>query len=134
MVNFAIEPCETHSPLMRNDAKSDSNPRNQRLQGSGTTIEYYRAHYRHLIAELPETANVKTQSQQSPYQARSIISEIRMSRLSHPRASLFAMLLLAAVFLLFGIVASAYEPSYSPAPNTFEGSARIFGNWLMGHS
>ena len=87
-----------------------------------------------MIAELPETANVKTQIPQSPCQERSLFSEIRMSRLRHPRASLFAMLLLAGVFLLFGMVASAYEPSYSPAPNTFEGSARIFGHWLMGHS
>ena len=61
-----------------------------------------------------------------------MISEIRMSRLSHPRASLFAMLLLAGVFLLFGLIASALEPSYTPAPNTFEGSARIFGHWLLG--
>jgi hypothetical protein len=87
-----------------------------------------------LIAELPETANVKTQTQQIPYRERPLISEIRMSRLSHPRASVFAMLLLAAVFLLFGLVASAYEPSYSPAPNTIEGTARIFGHWLMGYS
>lgn len=64
--------------------------------------------------------------------ARSIISEYRMSRLSHPRATLFAMILLAVVFGLFGLVASAFEPSYSPPPSTFEGAAMIFGDWLFG--
>jgi hypothetical protein len=76
--------------------------------------------------------NTHTQEVPEPDPARPIISEIRMSRLRHPRASLFAMLLLAAVFLLFGLIASALEPGFSPAPNTLEGSAMIFGHWLLG--
>lgn len=87
-----------------------------------------------LTVEKLRVINVKTHTQDysEPDPDRLIISEIRMSRLSHPRASLFAMLLLAAVFLLFGLIASAFEPGYSPAPNTFEGSAMIFGQWLLG--
>lgn len=60
-----------------------------------------------------------------------ILSEIRMSRLRYPRATLFAMILLAVVFLLFGWVASAFEPSYTPAPTTFEGAAMIIVQWLV---
>ena len=37
---------------------------------------------------------------------RPLISEIRMSRLRHPRASILAMVLLAAVFLAFGLDSS----------------------------
>jgi len=89
---------------------------------------------RNLTKEQMRVITVKTYTQElpEPDPGRPIISEIRMSRLSHPRASLFAMLLLAAVFLLFGLVASAFEPGYSPAPNTVEGSAMIFGHWLLG--
>jgi len=77
--------------------------------------------------------NVKTRTDtRSADTVRPIISEIRMSRLSHPRATLFAMLLLAAVFLLFGIVVSGLVPDYSPAPSTIEGSAMIFADWLFG--
>jgi len=87
-----------------------------------------------LTAETPRVIIVKTYTSEhpEPEPQRPILSEVRMSRLSHPRASLFAMLLLAGVFLLFGLVASAMEPGYSPAPNTFEGSAMIFGHWLFG--
>jgi len=87
-----------------------------------------------LTVEQLRASNVKTHTQEHPEPdpGRSILSEIRMSRLSHPRANLFAMLLLAVVFLLFGLVASAFEPGYSPAPNTLEGSAMIFGHWLVG--
>lgn len=35
---------------------------------------------------------------------------IRLSRLSHPRATMLAMILLAAVFLLFGLFANALHP------------------------
>jgi hypothetical protein len=60
-------------------------------------------------------------------------SELRMTRLSHPRANLLAVLLLAAVFLIFGLIASAaLEPSYTPAPSTAEGSMLLIGNWLLG--
>jgi hypothetical protein len=59
------------------------------------------------------------------------ISDMRLSRLSHPRASLVAMILLAAVFLMFGMFASAMEPSYSPAPNTINGAAGLIGDWVL---
>ena len=61
-----------------------------------------------------------------------MFSEIRMSRLAQPRATVVAMILLAVVFLLFGVFASAVEPTYSAAPNTLEGMATIFGNWVFG--
>lgn|GEM_PF-6994234 len=61
-----------------------------------------------------------------------VLSEIRMSRLRYPRATLFAMILLAVVFLLFGWVASAFEPAYTPAPSTFEGAAMIIVQRLVG--
>ena len=53
---------------------------------------------------------------------------IRLSRLTHPRASLIAMVLLTLVFGLFGLVASALHPELSaldPAtmPINFEGVA-----------
>ncbi len=35
----------------------------------------------------------------------------RLSRVSHPRATLWAMLLLALVFLGFGLVAEAFVPA-----------------------
>ena len=38
----------------------------------------------------------------------------RLSRISHPRATLWAMLLLALVFLCFGLVAEAYVPAGEP--------------------
>ena len=61
------------------------------------------------------------------------IGDMRLSRLSHPRASLVAMILLAAVFLMFGMFASAIEPSYSPAPNTINGAASLIGDWVLAH-
>ena len=61
------------------------------------------------------------------------VNEIRMSRLSHPRASLVAMLLLAGVFLLFGAFANAtVEHAHLPAPNTIEGAAMLLSDWLLG--
>lgn len=60
-------------------------------------------------------------------------SELRMTRLSHPRANLLAMILLAVVFLIFGLIAStALEPSYTPAPSSTEGTMLLIGNWLAG--
>ena len=61
---------------------------------------------------------------------------IRLSRLTHPRASLIAMVLLAIVFGLFGIVASLLHPELgaagpAAAPNTFEGAALLFSNWIF---
>ena len=59
------------------------------------------------------------------------VNEIRLSRLSHPRATLMAMVLLATVFLLFGVFASAIEPSHSAAPNTIEGALALIGDWML---
>ncbi len=61
---------------------------------------------------------------------------IRLSRLTHPRASLIALVLLAVVFGLFGIVASALHPELSAAvpatvPSLFEFAAGLFNNWTF---
>ena len=60
------------------------------------------------------------------------VAEMRMSRLSHPRATVLAMILLAVVFLMFGMFATAVEPSYSPAPNTVDGAMVLIGDWVLG--
>ena len=60
------------------------------------------------------------------------VNDMRLSRLSHPRATLVAMVLLAAVFLLFGMFANAVEPSYTPAPNTIDGALALIGDWVLG--
>ncbi len=60
------------------------------------------------------------------------VNEIRLSRLSHPRATLMAMVLLAGVFLLFGMFANATEVSHAAAPNTIEGAAMLIGDWVSG--
>ncbi|TNF84240.1 MAG: hypothetical protein EP301_11020 [Gammaproteobacteria bacterium] len=76
-----------------------------------------------------KTVNIKT----THIEYGPTIGDMRMSRLSHPRASLVAMALLAVVFLLFGMFASAIEPSYSPAPNTINGAASLIGDWVLSH-
>ena len=45
----------------------------------------------------------------------------RLSRISYPRATLWAMILLALVFLCFGLVAQAYVPATEPAPAVLDG-------------
>jgi hypothetical protein len=59
------------------------------------------------------------------------IGDMRLSRLSHPRATLMAMVLLAVVFLLFGMFANAVEPAYTPAPNTINGAMTLIGDWVL---
>jgi len=76
------------------------------------------------------TVNTKT----SQLKYGPTIGDIRLSRLSHPRASLFAMILLAVVFLLFGLFASAMEPSYTPAPATLNGTVSLIGDWVLAHT
>jgi hypothetical protein len=41
------------------------------------------------------------------------------------------MVLLAVVFLLFGMFANAVEPAYAPAPNTIDGAMALIGDWVM---
>ena len=62
------------------------------------------------------------------------IGDMRLSRLSHPRATILAMVLLAVVFLLFGFFASAGQVSYSPAPNTVDGAVSLIGKWVLAHT
>ena len=59
------------------------------------------------------------------------IGDMRLSRLSHPRATVMAMVLLAVVFLLFGMFANAVEPAYTPAPNTINGAMTLIGDWVL---
>ena len=82
-----------------------------------------------MIKRREKTVNTKT----TQIECGPTIGEMRMSRLSHPRASLVAMILLATVFLLFGLFASAVEPSYTPAPNTLGGAASLIGDWVVAH-
>ena len=60
---------------------------------------------------------------------------IRFSRLTHPRASRAAFVLLAGVFSLFGAVASALHPELGAAataatPKVLAGAAELLGNWI----
>ena len=48
-------------------------------------------------------------------------STFRLSRISNPRATLWAMILLALVFLCFGLVAQAYVPEIDPTGVAPEG-------------
>jgi hypothetical protein len=59
------------------------------------------------------------------------IGEMRMSRLGHPRATMVAAILLAVVFLLFGMFASAIEPGHAAAPNTINGAVALIGDWIL---
>jgi hypothetical protein len=74
-----------------------------------------------------KTVNTKT----TRIESGPTIGDMRLSRLRYPRASLLAMILLVVVFLLFGMIASAMEPSYTPAPNTINGAASLIGNWML---
>lgn len=79
------------------------------------------------------TVNSKT----TPIGYGPTVGDMRMSRLSHPRATLVAMILLAAVFLLFGMFASAVEPACVPAPTgmsspaSIDGSLSLIGHWVV---
>ena len=48
-------------------------------------------------------------------------SSFRLSRISYPRATLWAMILLALVFLSFGLVAQAHVPEIDPARLALDG-------------
>ena len=45
-----------------------------------------------------------------------------------------AMVLLATVFLLFGMFANAIEVTHAAAPNTIEGAAVLISDWVFGSS
>ena len=66
-----------------------------------------------------------------------MIHSIRLSRLTHPRATLIAIVLLAVVLGLFGIVASALLPELSTTtpvsmPLVVQYAAGIFEHWTLG--
>ncbi len=62
-----------------------------------------------------------------------MINDMRLSRLSHPRATLVAMVLLAIVFLTFGVFAQAMQGSVEmPAPNTIQGALVLVSDWAFG--
>ncbi len=60
------------------------------------------------------------------------IVDVRMSRIRYPRGTLIAMVLLAAVFVLFGVFASAAQPQYPPAPEALMSITEALGDWLTG--
>jgi hypothetical protein len=59
-------------------------------------------------------------------------NSFRLSRLTHPRASLFAIILLAVVFGIFGLVASAMHPELTFTPPLARESVMVEGavRWL----
>lgn len=61
-----------------------------------------------------------------------MIREIRLSRLTHPRATLVAMALLAVVFILFGVFANALPTHPVAPPNTFDGAVFLISDWVLG--
>lgn len=62
-----------------------------------------------------------------------VINDMRLSRLSYPRATLVAMVLLAVVFLTFGVFAQATQASVEmPAPNTIQGALVLVSDWVFG--
>ena len=68
----------------------------------------------------------------SPLHNTPTIAELRMSRLRYPRGTLMAMILLAVVFLLFGLFASAIQPEYAAPPETITGLLSSLSEWATG--
>ena len=64
-----------------------------------------------------------------------LIGELRLSRLRQPRGTTLAMVLLAVVFLAFGVFANAVEPTSlpgaMPAPNTVDGAMHLITGWVL---
>ena len=61
-------------------------------------------------------------------------NNIRLSRISHPRATLFGFTLLIAVFVLFGIWAQIFHPEWmavSGQPSITTQIASASGPWLQ---
>jgi hypothetical protein len=57
----------------------------------------------------------------------------RLSRIRAPRGTLAAMILLAVVFLSFGLALSAAEPAHAAAtPASLPLSILTVANWLFG--
>lgn len=57
----------------------------------------------------------------------------RLSRIRAPRGNLAAVLLLAAVFIAFGLLMSGLAPAHSEAaPRYFDSQALTFANWMLG--
>jgi hypothetical protein len=57
----------------------------------------------------------------------------RLSRIRAPRGTLTAMVLLTAVFLVFGLALSAAEPTaVAAAPRPFTITLMTLASWLLG--
>ena len=78
-----------------------------------------------MNTDREQSVNTKTELRYGP-----TINEMRLSRLSHPRATLVAMILLALVFGAFGLLASAAEVSYTPSPASLGGSLSLISHWV----
>ncbi|MEZ5559574.1 MAG: hypothetical protein R3E86_13650 [Pseudomonadales bacterium] len=60
-------------------------------------------------------------------------NSLRLSRLKAPRANTWTLLLLVAVFIAFGVAASALQSHpAAAAPDYLDQSALLIGNWLWG--
>ena len=82
-----------------------------------------------MTTDCENTVNTKT----TELHLGPTADEMRLSRVSHPRATLMAIILLAAVFLLFGMFASAAQPDYAPALGGSAGSTTLLGSWVGQH-
>lgn len=57
----------------------------------------------------------------------------RLSRIRAPRGNLTAIILLAAVFIAFGLVLSGLAPAHTvAAPRYFDSQVLTFANWMLG--
>lgn len=56
----------------------------------------------------------------------------RLSRIRAPRGNLAAVILLAAVFIAFGLLMSGLAPAHADAvPRHFDSQALTFANWML---
>jgi hypothetical protein len=58
----------------------------------------------------------------------------RLSRIKAPRGTIAAIVLLAVVFIAFGLVISSASPEHAAmTPRYFDNTALTFANWLLGN-
>ena len=57
----------------------------------------------------------------------------RLSRIRAPRGTITAIVLVAVVFVIFGLVVSSASPEHaSAAPRYFDGNTAVgFANWML---